>query len=81
MSSNTTASSTGYKVTIDAPIGAEVYVDGNYVGIAPISFAKVEGIHVVTLRKTGYSTRSYTINVDGEEKDASFSFSDLVAIQ
>ena len=81
VSSNATASSTGYKVTIDAPIGAEVYVDGNYVGIAPISFAKVEGIHVVTLRKTGYSTRSYTINVDGEEKDASFSFSDLVAIQ
>ena len=81
VSSNTTASSTGYKVAIDAPAGAEVYIDGNYVGIAPISFAKVEGIHVVTLRKTGYSTRSYTINVDGEEKDASFSFSDLVAIQ
>lgn len=81
VSANTTASSTGYKVTIDAPAGAEVYINGNYVGIAPISFAKVEGIHVVTLRKTGYSTRSYTINVDGEEKDASFSFSDLVAIQ
>ena len=81
VSANTTASSTGYKVTIDAPAGAEVYINGNYVGIAPISFAKVEGIHVVTLRKTGYSTRSYTINVDGEEKDANFSFSDLVAIQ
>lgn len=80
VSSNTTASTSGYKVTIDAPAGVEVYIDGNYVGISPISFLKVEGIHVVTLRKTGYSTRSYTINVDSEKKDASFSFSDLTII-
>lgn len=81
ISSNTPTTSTGYRVTVDAPVDVEVYVDGNYVGIAPISFPKVEGIHVVTLRKTGYATRSYTINVDGEEKDASFSFSDLSIIQ
>ncbi len=81
VSSNTTTTSTGYRVTVDAPADVEVYVDGNYVGIAPISFPKVEGIHVVTLRKTGYATRSYTINVDGEEKDASFSFSELSIIQ
>ena len=81
VSSNTPVSTAGYKVTINAPTGAEVYIDGNYVGIAPISYTKVEGIHVVTLRKTGYSTRSYTIHVDGEEKDASFSFSDLTAIE
>ncbi len=81
VSSNTTASTSGYKVTIDAPTGVEVYIDGNYVGISPISFKKVEGVHVVTLRKTGYSTRSYTINVDSEKKDASFSFSDLTIIE
>lgn len=67
-----------YQVHIDAPEEAEVYVDGNYVGIAPCSFKKVEGAHVITLRRTGYKTRSYTIQVDDEEKDISFSFAELV---
>lgn len=67
-----------YLVYIDAPEGAEVYVDGNYIGMAPTSFKKVEGPHVVTLRKTGYTTRSYTIQVDGEKKDISYSFADLM---
>ncbi len=76
-----TGSSTGYKVTIEAPVGAEVYVDGTYVGVAPVSFPKKAGSQVVTVRKTGYQSRSYTIDVDKEEKDISYSFSDLIAIQ
>ena len=67
-----------YKIYIDAPEGVEVYFDGNYVGITPCSFAKRSGAHVVTLRKTGYTTRSYTITVDEEAKDISYSFADLV---
>lgn len=74
--SDTTASY--YQVYIDAPEGAEVYVDGNYVGISPVSFKKVEGPHVITLRRTGYETRSYTIQVDGEDKDISYSFAELL---
>lgn len=77
-SSGTTVASGTYLVYIDAPEGAEVYVDGNYIGMAPVSFKKVEGPHVVTLRKTGYTTRSYTIQVDGEAKDISYSFAELV---
>ena len=72
------ATTTYYKVYIDAPEGAEVYLNGNYVGIAPCSFKKESGSHVITLRKTGYETRSYTIQVDSEEKDISYSFADLV---
>ena len=41
-----------YKVYIDNPEGVEVYVDGNYIGISPVNFKKVSGIHVVTLRKS-----------------------------
>lgn len=67
-----------YRVHVDAPEDVEVYVDGDYVGIAPCSFKKVEGPHVVTLRRTGYKTRSYTIQVDDEEKDISLSFAELV---
>ncbi len=79
-SSDTTidASSDYYKVYVEAPEGAEVYVDGNYIGISPVNFKKEEGSHVITLRKSGYETRSYTISVDDEEKDISFSFAELV---
>jgi hypothetical protein len=66
-----------YKVYIDAPENAEVYLDGNYVGISPCSFKKSSGTHVLTLRRTGYETRSYTIQVDSEEKDISYSFAEL----
>lgn len=68
-----------YKVHIDAPKDAEVYLDGNYIGIAPISFKKEAGTHTITLRKSGYETRSYTIAVDKEEKDVSYSFAELVS--
>lgn len=67
-----------YKVFVDAPEGAEVYVDGNYVGIAPMSFAKSTGSHIITLRRSGYETRSYTISVDSEYKDVTYSFAELV---
>ncbi len=63
-----------FKVTVEAPTGAEVYVDGNYVGISPVSFKKVAGTHTITLRQTGYVSRNYTIQIDSEAKDASYSF-------
>lgn len=81
VSGNTaTGSTTGYKVRIEAPVDTEVYVDGSYIGIAPTSFAKKAGSYVVTIRKNGYQARSYTIEVDKEEKDISFSFSDLIPL-
>ena len=67
-----------YKVFVDAPEGAEVYLDGNYVGIAPMSFAKSAGSHIITLRRSGYETRSYTISIDSEYKDVTYSFAELV---
>lgn len=76
------ASSTGkYKVYIDAPDGVEAYLDGNYIGITPVSFNKTAGNYVVTLRKSGYQTRSYTLQIDEEEKDINYSFTDLVKLE
>lgn len=68
-----------YKVYVDAPEKAEVYLDGNYVGISPCSFRKTSGSHEITLRKSGYETRSFTILIDDEDKDISYSFADLVS--
>ena len=67
-----------YKVFVDAPAFAEGYLDGNYVGIAPTSFAKSEGSHIITLRRSGCETRSYTISVDREYKDVTYSFAELL---
>ena len=69
-----------YRVYIDGPEGVEVYKDGSYIGISPISFAKEKGDHVITLRRSGYHTRSYTVSIDGENKDVTYTFSELEAI-
>lgn len=79
----TTASSSNgkYKVNIDSPEGVEVYLDGNYIGIAPVSFAKEVGNYVITLRKTGCQTRSYTVQIDDEDSDVNYSFADLMKVE
>lgn len=78
--SSSEATGTDAKVYVDGPEGTEIYVDGSYVGIAPISFAKPEGSVVVTLRKNGYQTRSYTIQLEDDKKDVHYSFSELTEI-
>ncbi|MDE7183130.1 MAG: PEGA domain-containing protein [Lachnospiraceae bacterium] len=75
------SSSEKYKVYIDAPDGVEAYLDGSYVGVTPVSFNKDPGSHVVTLRKSGYQTRSYTLQIDEEEKDVNYSFTDLIKLE
>ena len=76
--SNVTSPS-DHRVYIDAPTGAELYLDGSYVGVVPTNFAKKAGTYVISLRKEGYQTRSYTLQIDDAKKDVSYSFSDLTA--
>lgn len=74
---NDVASTSGGKLTIDAPTDVEVYLDGSYIGIAPVAFTKTAGIHVITLRADGYVTKSYTINIEDTKTNESMSFSEL----
>ncbi len=77
---NSQATSNGSsKIYITAPSGAEVYLDGNYMGLAPISFAKQSGTHTITLRREGYKTKSYTVYVPDDSEDTTYTFSDMVA--
>ena len=55
----------------------EVYLDGNYIGLSPVSFGKTVGSHTITLRKSGFETRSYTIYLYNDGKDTNYSFSEL----
>lgn len=75
----TTASASDYRVYVDAPVGAELYLNGNYVGVVPANFEKKAGIYVISLRRDGYQTRSYTLQIDSSNKDISYSFSELEA--
>ncbi len=72
---------TTYTVMIETPEDVEVYVDGTYVGISPTNFPKVSGDHVITLRKTGYQTRNYTLSIGSEEKSVNYSFSELLPLE
>ena len=80
LSENALGTSSNYKVYIDSPKGVEVYLDGNYIGLAPVRFTKSAGTHQITLRKDGYETKSYTIYLTNDRKDETYSFSDLVKI-
>jgi len=67
------------KLFIDAPDAAEVYYDGSYKGVVPCSFAKTSGTHVITLRRDGYKTKTYTITLDDSLENETYSFSALVS--
>ncbi len=76
-----TINATGdYQIHITSPKETEVYFDGKYMGLAPVDFTKESGTHVVTLRKSGSQTRSFTIQIDDSPKDISWSFSELEKI-
>ena len=77
VSDNTISATKSNKVYIDSPKGVEVYLDGNYVGIAPVSFKKNAGKHTITLEKSGYKKKSYTIYLYNDGEDVTYSFSEL----
>lgn len=65
------------KIYVEGPIGAEVYLDGTYIGVAPCNTNKIIGNHTVTLSRSGFVTKSYTINVSNDNNDLTLSFSEL----
>lgn len=75
--STTESQKTGNTVTIDKPIGAYCYVDGDYKGTVPCTFDKVSGSHVVTFSMTGCLVKSYTIQCLDNGKDDTYSFDNL----
>ena len=67
----------GSRITIEAPAGVDVYQDNLYKGIAPVTYTKTAGEHTITLRRTGYITRSYGITVPDDNQDVTYSFPEL----
>lgn len=77
---NATGEKTENKVTVLTPDGAGVYFDGEYLGIAPISFTKVTGSHIITLSKIGCLSKSYTVTFTDDGKDETLKYDELVSI-
>lgn len=77
---STVTTSKTNRVYVNAPEGAEVYVDGLYAGLIPMSFKKSAGAHTVILKRSGCETRSYTIYVFDDGEDMSISFSELTSL-
>lgn len=67
-----------HKIHVQSPIGASVYIDGEYMGTSPGSFKKMIGSHVITFIETGYDTMSYNIEVSDDGLDTYFTFPALV---
>lgn len=65
-------------LTIDNPVGAEVYEDNIYKGITPVTYQKMAGTHTLTFRKSGYVTTSYTVSIEDDGIDETLSFPDMV---
>lgn len=67
-------------IKINKPVNVDVYVDGEYIGVAPVTFPKTVGSHTVTLYKSGYLIKSYTIYASNNGKDDEYSFDELTSL-
>lgn len=65
-------------IYVQNPVGASIYLNGEFMGISPGSFKKVIGTHVLTFIKDGYVTMSYTVEVSDDNLDTYFNMPDLV---
>lgn len=74
---STTSYDKEHKITVSAPSGAAVYVDGTYKGVVPCDFTKMLGNVTLTLTKEGYETKSYSVQISDDSQNVTWSFPDL----
>ncbi|HKL99036.1 MAG TPA: PEGA domain-containing protein [Mobilitalea sp.] len=65
-------------IYVQYPVGASVYLNGDFMGTSPGSFQKVIGSHVITFIREGYETKSYTIETADDGLDTYLSLPELI---
>jgi hypothetical protein len=65
-------------IYIEEPQGASVYFNGQFKGTSPVSFPKEVGTHYITLIQSGYSTKTYTVEVKDDKEDVKLTFPAMV---
>lgn len=67
-------------IRVDNPVDSELYINSNYIGIIPIEAPIDEGMHTLTLRRDGYHSKAYNIQIENTGDDYYFTFPDLIAL-
>lgn len=61
-------------IYVQEPEGASVYFNGEFKGTSPVSFPKEAGTNYITLIQSGYSTKTYTVEVNDDKEDVKLTF-------
>jgi len=67
-----------HTISISAPVGAKIYLNGSYKGTVPTTFDKEIGTHTITLSQSGYKTKSYTVEVANDKQNIVLSFPEMI---
>lgn len=67
-------------IHVDNPVDCELYIDSNFIGIIPIEAPVDEGMHTLTLRRDGYHSKVYNVQIENSGEDYYFTFPDLIAL-
>lgn len=76
-SSSVKSVDSAHTISVTAPKNAEVYLDNVYKGMVPCKFKKVIGSQTITLSRTGYLTKSYSVDILDDNEDVILSFPEL----
>ena len=63
-----------YAIYITEPEGAEVYLDGVYIGIVPIDFEKIIGPYELLIKKKDGTQKKYQCEGMDDDTDSWFVF-------
>lgn len=64
------------------PAGAQIYVDGKYVGTTPTSIQTIIGERKVEIKRAGYSSETAVIEVkEGATSNVSMELSDMISVR
>ena len=64
-----------YAIYILGPEGSEIYLDGEYLGQAPIDFEKIIGSYVITVIKSDGSVKNFNCSETDNNEDSYYNFS------
>lgn len=74
----TTSIDEDHTITIQAPAGARVYLNGKLKGTVPLTFTKEIGNHIIVLSQSGYMTKSYSVEIIEDGENVVLSFPDMI---
>jgi len=76
-----TVNGMGYQLDLEnaiyilGPSGSEIYLDGTYLGTAPIDFEKIIGSYVITVIRTDGAVKNFNCSETDNNEDSYYNFS------